>query len=984
VPDSIPTRTGDANTCQPPIQHEQAASRQSPPRDAQPGPKPLWDAAYTSVQSDHKGLVDTFEAVLLRIDLDGDLAKLKDAHSSDGANQRARLQEAVRHGLDKTKAWASAAETAGTVTTALQGVSDIIQSTLSAAIPQAGAAWMGVAILLKGFRNAAEQSALSREGVVYVGSQAQWYRELFSIRDALTESNLSKLRGQLEARMTDLFVEIIVYQMESVIRFYKNQLGVALLDSLGLRDCGEALESIRNGEQEIRRCLGEFDRKVELEHLANLTKATTDMGEKTGFQLDEMLKHQDEASAKKEREKRQKHMDYAHKLIGRFKVEGLHYDEFMDRNPSPAQGTCGWFMNDKRVLDWEEGEKDFLLVKAMPGQGKSVLARSLVHQWRARSQGTVCHFFFKDTNTTQRRADRALCAILHQLLKDDWELALKIKADVEKLGSDLTSSVTELWRLFQTVVLETKKGPVICVLDALDECQEDDDHRRLLLDALTAVCKPARGKLDNRLKILATTRPLPTIVVRFSKLPNISLDPSENHGVLADEINVVIEQNVARMASDKGWSSSLRARIEKELKGVGTPQYTYLWLRLVFEILDEELVLPDDDWIDLIRELPQTVNSAYEKLLGNVKPRMKPAVRALLSIILCSTRPLEIREMNVALGVASGTTNVTMAYIDGVDRFKSWINSNCGFFVQIYRDKVQFIHQTGKEFLIEVPAGSVEAEWQGSLGMTVAHGGMRDLCRQYLAEQARGWVETEFEKERMLDAGTNRFLPPPGTMTPSDDLMVYATENIRHHDAYSGKLEIGVTDDGFIIEVTAAGSASTSLVEFHQYDNRRQGHAAASGQRLAYDCLAALKRTYRGDDNGVSREAGAGGPPGWMKIRIPRLYHEDLGGQCPFAAKEYIHGSTLREMQVVCSQEEMENRKEQIAQALALFLCFPAPTPAPKLSDFHDAPAHEQDTEGAQSHDQPAPEWTQRKDFLRKTVVESPDGTHWLDIRNVV
>ncbi|KAK3377225.1 hypothetical protein B0T24DRAFT_620727 [Lasiosphaeria ovina] len=293
----------------------------------------------------------------------------------------------------------------------------------------------------------------------------------------------------------------------------------------------------------------------------------------------------------------------------------------MDRNPDPAEGTCGWFLKDDRVLSWERGEMKLLLIKATPGQGKSVLARSLVKKWRGNSEVTVCHFFFKDTNEIQKKADMALCAILHQVLAKHPPLALEVKNKINEGGEGLTGSVTVLWELLEAVTSRAKK-PIICIFDALDEC--DDEQRRILLDNLSAFCNAGEEKKPNQ-KILVTTRPIDRIIKKFVNVPSVGLDPNDNPAVLASEIEIVIKWRVSDMAKERGWSSELSVRIEKLLRGTGTPQYTYLWLRLIFELLDKESALPDEDWLTLVTELPPTVNGAYEKLLSNVDPKKKPS-----------------------------------------------------------------------------------------------------------------------------------------------------------------------------------------------------------------------------------------------------------------------------------------------------------------------------------------------------------------------
>ncbi|KAK0712531.1 hypothetical protein B0T26DRAFT_752758 [Lasiosphaeria miniovina] len=545
-------------------------------------------------------------------------------------------------------------EKAGTVSDVLKAVGDIIQSTLSASVPQAGAAWMGVSILLKGLSNAAGESAANREGILYVGSRFGWYRQLFSILDSLAGGQLGELRQQLEAMAIDLFAKIFTYQMSSVGDYFRSQLSVTICNAFRARDWARDLGAIKDCEEGLRECLKQYDNRTEIKHLSDLARTAFSL--EAGMtrqlaELGEIRRVQAELLAVQRAGAEKKELDEAYKLIGKFKVSGLSYEEFMDRNPDPAEGTCGWFLKDDRVLDWEKGGKKLLLVKAMPGQGKSVLARALVKKWRNGGQATVCHFF-KDTNLIQKRADMALCAILHQILTKDPSLALKVKNEINQGGEGLPGSMTDLWNLLEVVTLLVKE-PIICIFDALDEC--DDEHPQMLLDRLSTFCN-AEETRNPKLKILATTRPIDRIINKFRNVPNIGLNPNDST-ILASEIESVIKMRVGTMAKEKGWSNELRIRIEESLRGTGTPQNTYLWLRLIFELLDKEPALPDEDWLTLITELPPTVNGAYEKLLRSVDAKRKFYVRELLSIMICAATPLTAEEVNIALRVASGTMN---------------------------------------------------------------------------------------------------------------------------------------------------------------------------------------------------------------------------------------------------------------------------------------------------------------------------------------
>ncbi|KAK0704509.1 hypothetical protein B0H67DRAFT_591559 [Lasiosphaeris hirsuta] len=993
-----------APTLHDPILPQGALSQDAP--SAVEAPRQLWDLAYKGVRERDSKLVAAFERVMLSVDLEGDGLPLKttDRESEAGISAE-RVGRVVQLGLSRTKKWAKGMEKVHAVSEVLKGISSIIQGTLSSAVPQAGAAWVGVSVLVKALSNLSEQSVVNRDGILYIGSRAMWYSELFSIRGRLSSQSAS-LRLQLEDMMVDLFADIITYQMRSVGNYYRNQLAASLRDAFAIRNWKEDLEAIRGREADVCRCLERYERKAEVELLTFLAETASALESGLRKQLDDLVALQAEALAvqkeeaeanarertRNEEAQKRDEERRASEIVGKFKVEGLHYDDFMDRNPDPTEGTCGWFSKDKRVRDWEQGATNLMLVKAMPGQGKSVLARSLVHRWRARGKGTVCHFFFKDTNPIQKRADMALCAILHQILKDNLLLALDIESDVSQGGEALTQSMPELWKFLETATknLERRRLPIICVLDALDEC--DGTQREALLGKV----KGAAG--NPSLKILMTTRPVDRILSKFSDIASIGLNPNENPATLSSEINMVIERRVDEMGPRKGWSDSLRAEIKQKLRGEGTPQYTYLWLRLIFELLDKQNALPKKTWINLISGLPKTVNDAYESLLSKVNPIEQHAVRKLLSIVLCAKRPLTVDEANAALSVASDSTeNSDMMYMHDGNAFKKWVENHCGFFIQVYENRVQFIHQTAKEFLTDPTAGA-GPEWRGSLGMHVAHRGMRDLCCRYLAEKTRRWRVVRSQDDRK-----SWFFRDMGEEN-SDCFVPYAMEGIEFHNkhcgTYSDKRFRGNTifdiksdspSNNYILHPVATFKSCkipSTRSTIRQTNTRCKLEDELRSQQYVYDCLETLKGMYpphKLSSTSARHEIPkllyhSDGPGRGAKIRVPQLFHvgeykRDSGTGFAVtrlcAVMEHIEGETLGGLPGRPDSENHSGRLNQVAEALAILLCFPTSS-GPQAPDT--VPPH---NIGLQPEDHPQPNlhsqlryWHEAEQLLRDSFVE--------------
>jgi hypothetical protein len=156
------------------------------------------------------------------------------------------------------------------------------------------------------------------------------------------------------------------------------------------------------------------------------------------------------------------------------------YKDRKDRNSKRVPGTCEWFTGHPLFQAWQNGTSDvssgLLWVSADPGCGKSVLTRYLVDELLLNtSERTVCYFFFKDDFPDQRSATSAFSSLLRQLFIAQPQLlqdSILDKLDTD--GDTLVQSFSELWNILMSVSANPKAGEIICVLDALDECQDRD------------------------------------------------------------------------------------------------------------------------------------------------------------------------------------------------------------------------------------------------------------------------------------------------------------------------------------------------------------------------------------------------------------------------------------------------------------------------------------------------------------------------------
>ncbi|KAJ5930977.1 hypothetical protein N7466_006470 [Penicillium verhagenii] len=415
------------------------------------------------------------------------------------------------------------------------------------------------------------------------------------------------------------------------------------------------------------------------------------------------------------------------------------YEWYKDRVGDRVEGTCNWFLNHANFQRWLEQESGPLLVSADPGCGKSVLARYLIDNILPRSS-TICYFFFKDQD--QNTVRQALCALLHQLFS---QMPFLIQHAIEHFKTDgptLIRSTIKLWTILEKALNDTQAGSVIIVLDALDECAESE-FENLMQNLRWNSLQPDRGKT----KFLLTSRPYEQIIDEFRSLlhsfPYIRIPGEEKSDEIGQEVSHVIQYRVERLAEEKGLPELVKNHLAKKLLQI--THRTYLWVYLVFDYLKATNFKKTLRGVDSISAMPANVNEAYEQILN--KSKEQDMARRALSILLAASRPLKISEMNIALNVDNTLKCIRDLDLEEKDDFKIRLKTVCGLFVSIHHDRIYFLHQTAREFLLADAVSPVSDTsgllWQHSITSQSAHDVLAGICVIYLD----CWNEDDISRE---------------------------------------------------------------------------------------------------------------------------------------------------------------------------------------------------------------------------------------------
>ncbi|KAK1249819.1 hypothetical protein MKX08_009822 [Trichoderma sp. CBMAI-0020] len=412
------------------------------------------------------------------------------------------------------------------------------------------------------------------------------------------------------------------------------------------------------------------------------------------------------------------------------------YEDRKDRNPSRVPGTCDWFMSHELFQSWEESKSSRLLwVSADPGCGKSVLVKHLVDSILQTTESrTVCYFFFKDDFPDQKNVVSALCCILRQLfIKKPLLLSDEILRQFATGGETFFNSFTELWKTLIQISKDQSAGEIICILDAIDECEDQGSQ------LARELCKLYGTANDFNLKFLLTSRPYGNIHRGFRPLEIPGLPVIHLSGESEDEIKKIsheIDIFIRFKVKDVGKRLKLLEEEQNRLlQGLMKVSHrTYLWVYLTLDLIERDIVI-DKTISNAAYCMPETVDEAYDRILSRSCDFEQ--AKKILHIVVAAARPLSLEEMNLALALEKNHRSNNDIKLKPEERFRQELRDICGFFITIIDSKIYLLHQTAKEFLLqnnsnpptEVFGPSV---WKHSFNLFESHNILFCICILYL------------------------------------------------------------------------------------------------------------------------------------------------------------------------------------------------------------------------------------------------------------
>ncbi len=525
--------------------------------------------------------------------------------------------------------------------------------------------------------------------------------------------------------MIQLYSKILEYQIRLMRQYTRNWASrygrdvfkadewKKMLSEIGELDsfCSQLAEEL--GQEDLELGVKENNAKIDtlLQSWNVGLQGLQELGKNTNLTLDALAREDHGWRAREE----------VRKLLQALRAKNS-YQEQLERTPNRQPGTCKWFLEHTLFHTWRKDQHSRLLwVSANPGCGKSVLSKCLVEEKLVTldpQHATICYFFFRDVSPDSKSITKALSAILHQLFTKIPSLMEHAISAFDENGDELSSMFSTMWEILENAAADLRAGEIVCVLDALDECEEA--QQITLIEKLKTFHSKAEdsnfGK--QRLSFLLTSRPYRNIRTHFHSLirrfPTIHLSGDNESDLIKEEIDLVIHSEVSAIASERCFGGETEAFLLKQLLSI--ENRTYLWLHLILDqIRNSDNAGNQKALRKEIQTIPQSVSKAYETILARTKDRKLAS--KLLHIITGAEAALTLQELNVAMSMEDDSRCYADLEMESATAFELRVKSICGLFIYTDRSKVFLIHQTAKEFLRWNPEVSMPPPgmWEHSL-----------------------------------------------------------------------------------------------------------------------------------------------------------------------------------------------------------------------------------------------------------------------------
>ncbi|CAN9251157.1 unnamed protein product, partial [Alternaria alternata] len=456
--------------------------------------------------------------------------------------------------------------------------------------------------------------------------------------------------------------------------------------------------------------------------------------------------------------------------------------------------TCRWLLKSEQYLSWLDKTKvgehhGFLWIKGKAGTGKSTLMKfALVNAPKMMKDHIVISFFF---NARGENMEKSTIGTYRSLLLQLLERLPPLQSVFGSLSlSSSSSSADHQWNAesLKTLLEQAMRGlgdsSVVCLIDALDECEEEQVRDMIQFFEHMGDLAVSNGIC---FQVCFSSRHYPHITIRNGL--ELVLEGQEGH---SQDITNYVETEL-KIGKSK-IAQQVRAELQEKASGI------FMWVVLVVGILNKE---SDRGQVHALRrklrEIPGDLHELFRDILTR-DTHNKDGLVLCIQWILFAKQPLSPEQLYHAILSSIDLEAVTEWDPEEItqDVVKRFILDSSKGLAEVTASKeqrVQFIHESVRDFLLkENGLGKIWPEF-GSNFQGQSHERLKQCCFNYISID----VATPLEiPDNLPKASSQPAASLRKSATQTYPFLEYAVHNVLYHAdiAESGSIsQAGFLDD---------------------------------------------------------------------------------------------------------------------------------------------------------------------------------------------
>jgi ankyrin repeat protein/nucleoside phosphorylase len=477
-------------------------------------------------------------------------------------------------------------------------------------------------------------------------------------------------------------------------------------------------------------------------------------------------------------------------------LKSLKFDQYHDRHDNIKVAhaeTCEWLQENVEYLDWLNPDKvnehhGFLWIKGKPGAGKSTIMKfALANARKEMTDRIMLSFFF---NARGGELEKSTLGMYRSLL---WQLLQQLPALQNALDpSELMAShnVDHRWHieplktLFHQAIVNIETSKVVCFIDALDECDEDQAR-----DMISFFEYLGDSAIHKRISFLVcfSSRHYPYISI--SNGLSLTLENQEEH---SQDIVKYVKSELK--IGQSNLANQIRDQLPKRASGV------FMWVILVVLILNKEYDRGRTYNLQArFQEIPEDLHELFKDILARNSDETPSETLLCLRWLLFAKTPLRPEELYFAvLSHLSSTWALDEISRHDIERFV--LSSSKGLAeitTTIYSKTVQFIHESVRDFLLkEDGLRKIWSDLGGDI-LGQSHEQLKQCCLSWIGMgsivySGSSLTKPSFGKGMILHKSANERFPFLG----------YSVRNVLYHANTAQKY--GIDQTKFLKEFESA------------------------------------------------------------------------------------------------------------------------------------------------------------------------------------